>query len=230
MSAEFIVGMLSNPDAMTILQRRMWEENKYLVIGDLKKVSGLQARYHHYFRYAEIVYNYWWDSGLTKPWNNTNFDQFHLQAKDFSRRSANKYYKSIRTEIAVAKIGKSKYELNYLEDVIGKTVEENSGFELSTYLYTLNFLLRANRNPNQILTFSSKMDSICNSCRGGVNEVGDHCRDYIPLDLTTENLLKKKMSQGGIYSQYIVKDKRPKSLGIVLGAFFDESFLDGISL
>lgn len=156
-------------------QRLLCEENNNLIDGEAGEVEPLRIRYHHFWTYRDIAYGWLCVTGK-EPWEFEFDDDFLEVAEESALKEAELNERIVLVQHSNSLAGRNyTNEPEYYEDLIGKSLEERRMYFTSRYLDNLNFLLRANRDKNDIIIFSNSPDNVCKSCRGGVDDVGRHC-------------------------------------------------------
>lgn len=175
---ERLNGVLLENIELNKRQRVIAAENELLSQSRHPSVPRMQVRFHHFRIWADFAYGFvtgrnFYDKPKM-PWNYGDLEIFSERAKLYAIKSAISDLSGYEDDYRYAQsLGND--DVSYYRDLIGDTQKERQGYLTSRYLTNLNFLLRANRNPDQATVLSYDNDGICNSCRGLSEGAGDHC-------------------------------------------------------
>lgn len=173
---ERINKLLSKPERLSVPQKKLWLENMDMIKGKLDNLSPLQIRLHHYDDFYGLASS-WAFKHLLNPWEHKqSFEEFYRNSVKLSLRKA-RHDIELRTLDFDENLEKTNLgRVLYGTDLIGLLSKHREAYFLSVFLVNMNFLLRANKNPQQLVYLSEKPDLICESCKGGHFGTGIHCK------------------------------------------------------
>lgn len=217
---ERIETLLERPGEMTTPQRKLWIENKDLSEGKLDNISSLYVRAHHFTHFRYLISS-WFSNELSKgksPWEFKDSREFQFIVLDVSKHFAFFWLKNYREAINGPEFSQST--IKHARDVIGTTEKEIESYRLSVYLYSVNFLSRAFYNKDQMVFMGEKPDLICGACKGGLNNIGEHCKTTQILDIATAEAFKMLIDT----EEYEKIKLVGSDICIPISSFFDSEF------
>lgn len=172
-----IEKLLERPERLTPPQRELIAENEALLSGG--QVLPCVRRYHRLFTYSTFARE-WADRARAQnlpanPWDMSNREIFRSLAVNVAWTVATSMCKAKEGQLLASRHKGDWEEIQYLEDLLGTSKEEQDMFLAGVFLWRMNFLLRAWRDPNQLVRFTFEKDVICRLCKGGTKGTGAHC-------------------------------------------------------